>query len=59
MKLSEQNILYIARAPIHGGTENVVLQLCEIFQSIVNKVVVCAGKGFNQESLKKMGIKFY
>lgn len=59
MKLSEQNILYIARAPIHGGTENVVLQLCEIFQPIVNKVVVCAGKGFNQEPLKKMGIKFY
>lgn len=59
MKLSEQNILYIARAPIHGGTENVVLQLCEIFQPIVNKVIVCAGKGFNQEPLKKMKIKFY
>lgn len=59
MKLSEQNILYIARAPIHGGTENVVLQLCEIFQPLVNKVVVCAGSGFNRESLNKMGIKFY
>ena len=59
MKLSEQNILYIARAPIHGGTENVVLQLCEIFQPLVNKIVVCAGSGFNQEILNKMGIKFY
>lgn len=59
MKLSEQNILYIARAPIHGGTENVVLQLCEIFQPLVNKVVVCAGSGFNREPLNKMGIKFY
>ncbi|QLK32465.1 glycosyltransferase family 4 protein [Lactobacillus crispatus] len=59
MKLSEQNILYIARAPIHGGTENVVLQLCEIFQPIANKIVVCAGKGFNQEPLRKMEIKFY
>lgn len=59
MKLSEQNMLYIARAPIHGGTENVVLQLCEIFQPLVNKIVVCAGSGFNQESLNKMGIKFY
>lgn len=59
MKLSEQNILFIARAPIHGGTENVVLQLCEIFQPLVNKIVVCAGTGFNQEPLKRMGIKFY
>lgn len=59
MKLSEQNILYIARAPIHGGTENVVLQLCEIFQPLVNKIVVCAGSGFNQEILNEMGIKFY
>ena len=59
MKLSEQNILYVARAPIHGGTENVVLQLCEIFQPLANKIVVCAGKGFNQEPLKRMGIKFY
>ena len=59
MEISKQNILYIARAPIHGGTENVVLQLCEIFQPLANKVVVCAGKGFNQEPLKKMGIKFY
>lgn len=59
MKLSEQNILYIARAPIHGGTENVVLQLCEIFKPLVNKVVVCAGKGFNRKILYKMGIKFY
>lgn len=59
MEISKQNILYIARAPIHGGTENVVLQLCEIFQPLANKVVVCAGKGFNQEPLKRMGIKFY
>lgn len=59
MKISKQNILYIARAPIHGGTEKVVLQLCEIFQPLANKVIVCAGKGFNQEPLKKMGIKFY
>ena len=59
MKLKDQNILYIARAPIHGGTENVVLQLCEIFKPLVNKVVVCAGKGFNQNQLKKFGIRFY
>ena len=59
MKIKDQNILYIARAPIHGGTENVVLQLCEIFKPLANKVVVCAGSGFNQNQLKKLGIKFY
>ncbi len=59
MKLADQNILYIARAPIHGGTENVVLQLCKIFKPQVNKIVVCAGAGFDQEALKKLGIKFY
>lgn len=59
MKLADQNILYIARAPIHGGTENVTLQLCKIFKPQVNKIVVCAGKGFDQDALKKLGIKFY
>lgn len=59
MNLAEQNILFIARAPIHGGTENVILQLCEIFKPLVNNIVVCAGKGFDQDILKKIGIKFY
>ena len=59
MKLANQNILYIARAPIHGGTENVILQLCKIFKLQVNKIVVCAGKGFDQDALKRLGIKFY
>lgn len=59
MNLAEQNILFIARAPIHGGTENVILQLCETFKPLVNNIVVCAGKGFDQDILKKIGIKFY
>ncbi|GHV98051.1 hypothetical protein lacNasYZ03_18090 [Lactobacillus nasalidis] len=59
MKLADQNILFIARAPMHGGTEKVVLQLCEIFKPLVNKIVVCAGNGFDQDALKKVGIKFY
>lgn len=59
MDLAKQNILFIAKAPIHGGTENVVLQLCETFKPLVNKIIVCAGKGFDKGALKEMHIKFY
>lgn len=44
---------------LHGGAENVILQLCEIFNPLVNKIVVCAGKGFDQKALEKLHIKFY
>ena len=44
---------------LQGGAENVILQLCEIFNPLVNKIVVCAGKGFDQKALKKLHIKFY
>lgn len=59
MNLKQQNILFIGRAMIQGGAENVILQLCEIFNPLVNKIVVCAGKGFDQKALKKLHIKFY
>ena len=59
MNLKQQNILFIGRAMIQGGAENVILQLCEIFNPLVNKIVVCAGKGFDQKVLKKLHIKFY
>lgn len=59
MKLIEQNILFLARATVHGGTENVILQLCEILKPCVNKIVVCAADGFNTKALSDMGIKFY
>lgn len=59
MKLANQNILFIARAPVHGGTENVILQLCEILKPQVNKIVVCSADGFNKEALSNLGIKFY
>ena len=59
MKLADQNILFIARAPMHGGTENVVVQLCELLKPLVNNIVVCAGSGFDREVLKREGIKFY
>ena len=42
-----------------GGTENVILQLCEIFKPHVNKIVVCSKAGVNVEKLNDMGIEHY
>lgn len=57
MDLSQQNILFFARTMGLGGTENVVLQLCEIFKSKANKIVVCSCGGVNVSKLEKMGIQ--
>lgn len=57
--LKKQNILFFTRTMKLGGTENVVLQLCEIFSPLVNKIVVCSCGGVNEEKLKLMGIKHY
>lgn len=57
MNLQDQNILFFTRTMRLGGTENVILQMCEIFQPIVNKIVVCSCGGVNVERLNAMGIK--
>ena len=59
MKLKNQNILFIVRTMGLGGTENVVLQLCEILLSKVNKIVVCSSGGIHEEKLKRMGVVHY
>lgn len=59
MLLREQNILFFTRTMMLGGTENVILQLCEIFHSEVNKIVVCSSGGINVNKLQQMGIKHY
>lgn len=59
MKINKQRILYFTRSPIHAGTENVILQLCELFKDECEKIVVCGGSGFRKQELKKMGITFY
>lgn len=59
MNLSEQNILLFSRSTQHGGTENVILQLCEILKPLANKVVVCTADGIKTELLDDMGIKHY
>ena len=59
MKLKDQNILFIVRTMGLGGTENVVLQLCEILSEKVNKIVICSSGGVHEEKLEKYGIKHY
>ena len=53
-----KNILYFTRTMGLGGTENVILKLCELMNKN-NKVIVCSCGGINVEKLKEMGIKHY
>lgn len=59
MNLSEQNILLLSRSTQHGGTENVIVQLCEILKPVCNKVMVCTADGFKTELLNVLGVKHY
>jgi len=59
LELKEKKILFFTRTMKLGGTENVVLLLCEIFKPLVNKIVVCSCGGVNVEKLETMGIKHY
>ena len=59
MKLQNQKILFIVRTMGLGGTENVVLQLCEILSDKVSKIVVCSSGGVHEKKLHEMGIKHY
>lgn len=54
-----KNILYFTRTMGLGGTEKVILQLCETMKPEFNKIVVCSCGGVNVEKLKDMGIKHY
>ena len=59
MDLKAKKILFFTRTMGLGGTENVVLQLCEIFKEEVKKVVVCSCGGVNVKKLEKMSIQHY
>lgn len=59
MQLRDQNILIFTRTMDLGGTENVVLQLCEVFKPLVKKIVVCSCGGINVEKLQAMEITHY
>lgn len=59
MELKKQNILFLTRTMALGGTENVILQLCEILKPLVNNIVVCSSGGINVSKLEEMNIKHY
>ena len=59
MDLKKQNVLMFTRTMGLGGTENVVLQLCEILKPQVHNIVVCSCGGVNEKKLDEMGIKHY
>lgn len=57
--IKKQNVLFFLRTMGLGGTENVVLQLCEIIKPLVNNIVVCSCGGVNVGTLDKTGIRHY
>ena len=57
--LKQQNVLLFTRSMGLGGTENVVLMLCEILKEKVNKIIVCSNGGINEKRLQEMGITHY
>ena len=59
MRLQDQKILFFTRTMALGGTENVILQLCEVFKPLVKKIVVCSAGGVNEGKLQEMGIHHY
>lgn len=54
-----KNILYLSKTMGIGGTEKVVLQLCEGLKNDFNKIIVVSSGGVHEEWLKKQGIKHY
>ena len=56
MQLKEHNVLFFTRTMMLGGTENVILQLCEIFKPLVNNIVVCSCGGVNVEKLNNHNV---
>lgn len=59
MRIEDQSILFFSRSTQHGGTENVIVMLCEIFSPIAKKIVVVSADGFAVDKLKALGIKHY
>lgn len=55
----KQNVLFLSRTMGMGGTENVMLQMCEILKLKVDNIVVCSCGGINESKLKELGIRHY
>lgn len=57
--LRKENVLFFTRAMGIGGTENVILQMCDVLGPKVNKIIVCSCGGESVEKLEKRKIKHY
>ena len=53
------NILMLTRCMGEGGTEKIIIQLCEILIEAGHSVIVCAEGGKGAETLQEMGVSFY
>ena len=53
------NILMFTRCMGEGGTEKIIIQLCEILLKANCGVFICADGGKSEEIVRAMGIKFY
>ena len=58
MKLEDQNILFLTRSMGLGGTENVILQLCEILKDRVNTFVTIRDEDFFDDDEKSYFYSF-
>lgn len=57
--MGNKNILYLTRTMGLGGTEKVILQLCEGLKDDFNKIVVASRGGLHEDVLNKSGITHY
>lgn len=59
MQLEKANVLLFTRAMGLGGTENVVLQLCDFLYPRVSNLIVCSCGGVHVKRLEEIGITHY
>ncbi len=59
MNLKEQNILFFSRSTQFGGTEKIIIEMCEVLVSHVNSITVCSFGNINIPYLNTLGIKHY
>lgn len=57
--MKDKNILYFTRTMGLGGTENVILELCESMKGNFANIIVCSCGGVNVSRLESLGIKHY
>ena len=57
--MKTKKIMYFTRNMGLGGTENVILQLCEIMKCEVDNIIVCSSGGVNVDKLSDIGIKHF